>query len=74
MWPQAFHRLVDTMTCADEETAQKARRLDALRTRFRDNPRGLSCDGRLERCRLAGEARSWKRSEFVDVSAGLTTS
>jgi hypothetical protein len=65
---------MDTMTWADRETAQKARRLDALQSRYRDDPYSLSYDERVDLRRLVGESRNWKRSEFMDVSAGLTTS
>jgi hypothetical protein len=71
---QAYQRLMDTMTWADEETGQKAHRLDALQSRYRDDPRSMSHDERVELRSLAGESRNWKRSEFTDVSAGLTTS
>jgi hypothetical protein len=65
---------MDTMTWADEETAQKARRLDGLQSRYRDDPRSMSNEERVDLRRLVEEVRNWKRSEFLDVSAGLTTS
>lgn len=70
----AYERVMDTMTWSDEETARSARRLDALTTRWKLDPRSLSSAERAEVRQLGSTALGRKRSEFMQVSAGLTTS